>query len=62
VFGDDLPFRTYERNGKAIRQLNGSTASVPANESRERFDTREVVAPAVGMSTATYSRAKQLAH
>jgi hypothetical protein len=26
----------------------------------ERFDKREVVAPAVGMSTATYSRAKQL--
>ena len=28
--------------------------------STEKFDTREVVAPAVGMSTATYSRAKQL--
>lgn len=34
---------------------------VPPNEPRRnRFDTREVVAPAVGMSTATYSRAKQL--
>ena len=31
--------------------------SVPRNE---RFDTREVVAPAVGMSTATYTRARRL--
>jgi ParB-like chromosome segregation protein Spo0J len=38
----------------------GRNASVPPNESVQRFDTREVVAPAVGMSTATYSRAKQL--
>lgn len=37
-------------------------ASVPPNESnrRQSYDVREDVAPAVGMSTATYSRAKQL--
>jgi ParB-like chromosome segregation protein Spo0J len=35
--------------------------SVPPNEEQKKpYDTREVVAPAVGMSTATYSRAKQL--
>lgn len=44
------------RQGAAI--TNTGTPSVPPNE--RRFDTREVVAPAVGMSTATYSRAKQL--
>lgn len=44
----------------AAAALNGKAASVPPNESRQKFDTREVVAPAVGMSTATYSRAKQL--
>lgn len=31
--------------------------SVPPNETVKRYDTREVVAPAVNMSTATYSRA-----
>lgn len=34
--------------------------SVPPNERLKRYDVREDVAPAVGMSTATYSRAKQL--
>lgn len=40
----------------------GRNASVPPNESvrRKSYDVREDVAPAVGMSTATYSRAKQL--
>jgi hypothetical protein len=35
--------------------------SVPPNEEpRKRYDVREDVAPAVGLSTASYSRAKQL--
>lgn len=42
------------------RNLPNAPSSVPTNGTSERFDTREVVAPAVGMSTATYSRAKQL--
>lgn len=53
--------------GREAGRLGGRgnvKGSVPANETfsqrREAFDTREVVAPAVGMSTATYSRAKQL--
>lgn len=46
------------REGGAIK--NGhEVPSVLPNE-RHRFDVREHVAPAVGMSTATYSRAKQL--
>ncbi len=45
----------------AVAVANGeTTAFVQPNESSERFDTREVVAPAVGMSSATYSRAKAL--
>lgn len=51
---------------KATTQLAGRRPGgepigpVPANGTEPRYDTREVVAPAVGMSTATYSRAKQI--
>lgn len=48
--------REGQRRGAAV--TNAGAVSVPTNE--KRYDTREVVAPAVGMSTATYSRAKQL--
>jgi hypothetical protein len=52
------------RQSEAGREHGRGIASVPANGSyrhrRSNRDTREVVAPAVGMSTATYSRAKQL--
>ncbi len=48
-----------QERGRAAQ--HGKLVSVPANEDqKKKFDTREVVAPAVGMSTATYSRAKQL--
>jgi ParB-like chromosome segregation protein Spo0J len=56
-----------ERPKARERQAHGETApgrnaSVRPNESdrRDAFDVREVVAPAVGMSTASYSRAKQI--
>lgn len=47
-----------QERGRAVR--SGDLVSVPPNENKKRFDVREEVAPAVGMSTATYSRAKQL--
>jgi hypothetical protein len=38
-----------------------ANTSVPPNGSvQDRYDTREIVAPAVGLSTASYSRGKQL--
>jgi hypothetical protein len=50
-------------------QAHGATAPgrskdafVPANESVDRFDSRERAAEAVGLSTATYSRIKQVAN
>ncbi|MGW0904950.1 ParB/RepB/Spo0J family partition protein [Streptomyces sp. NPDC002853] len=58
------------RAAEALRrgQLKGAAAtagrlSVPANEEpSERFDSRERAAEAVGLSTATYSRLKQVAN
>jgi len=47
-----------QRRGAEV--TNTGAVSVPPNENRKRYDVREDVAPAVGMSTATYSRAKQL--
>lgn len=50
-----------QERGRAVRA--GGLVSVPPNENQSRrkhYDVREDVAPAVGMSTATYSRAKQL--
>ncbi len=47
-----------ERSHAARR--GDAVGSVPQNGAKQRYDTREVVAPAVGMSTASYSRAKQL--
>jgi hypothetical protein len=61
------------RLGKALTKLERPKAEAAHREGSARggraegpvpryetFDTREVVAPAVGMSTASYSRAKQL--
>jgi hypothetical protein len=50
-----------ERQVEAGREHGRGIASVPANGTyRERYDTREIVAPAVGLSTASYSRGKKL--
>lgn len=54
--------RMDEGRERAHASRRGEVGSVPPNEPNRRksYDVREEVAPAVGMSTATYSRAKQL--
>lgn len=55
--------RAAERQAAAGRLHGRGIASVPANESfPERYDSRERAAEAVGLSTATYSRIKQVAN
>lgn len=55
--------RATQRQAEAGRSHGRGIASVPANESYlERHDSREKAAEAVGLSTATYSRIKQVAN
>jgi hypothetical protein len=52
--------KARDRMAQAPGQPQGIKVSSVRTNGGEPFDVREVVAPAVGMSTATYSRAKQI--
>ncbi|MFD5508169.1 hypothetical protein ACFWIB_10395 [Streptomyces sp. NPDC127051] len=55
--------KAAEKQAEAGRLHGRGIASVPANESySRRYDSREKAAEAVGLSTATYSRVKQIAN
>lgn len=54
--------RAAQRMSQGAYASNQKSGSVPANGPIERYDSRERAAEAVGLSTATYSRIKQVAN
>lgn len=53
--------RPKARERQAAGRMVGTSRPVPTNGTGPKYDTRDVIAPAVGFgSSATYSRAKQL--